>query len=68
MEAGLAGVRGPAVINVAVADAPYGLAPAPALRPRTVGRSVKGRRTRSSPATPNPAVRQDPTSAKMKAH
>lgn len=58
MEAGLAGVPGPAVINAVAVGAPYALAPAPALHPRMVGRSVKERRTRSNPATPNPAVRK----------
>lgn len=58
MEVGLAGVLGLAVISVVVVDAPYGLVPAPVLHPRMVGRSVKERRTRSSPATPNPVVRQ----------
>lgn len=58
MVAGLAGVPGPAVISAVVAGAPYALALVPALPPRMVGRSVKERRTRSNPATPNPAVRQ----------
>ena len=58
MGVGLAGVPGPAVISAVVADALYGLAPAPARHPRMVGRSVRERRTRSNLATPNPAVRQ----------
>lgn len=58
MEAGPDGVRGPAATNAVVVGDPYALAPAPALHPRMVGKSVKERRTRSDPATPNPVVRQ----------
>lgn len=58
MEVGPGGVPGLAVINAVVVGDPFALAPAPALRPRTVGKSVKERRTRSNPATPNPVVRQ----------
>lgn len=46
MEAGPAGVPGPAATSAVVVDAPFGRAPAPALHPRMVGRSVKERRTR----------------------
>lgn len=58
MEVGPVGVPGLAVISAVVAGALYALAPAPALHPRMVGKSVKERRTRSNPATPNPVVRQ----------
>lgn len=58
MEAGLAGVPGPAATSAAAAGAPYARAPAPAPHPRTEGGSAKERRTRSNRATPNPAVRQ----------
>lgn len=57
MEDGLAGVPGLAAISVVVGDVLFGLAPAPALHPRMVGRNVKERRIRSNPATPNPVVR-----------
>lgn len=58
MEVGPDGVHGRAVINAVVAGDPYAPAPAPALHPRTVGKSVKERRTRSDRATPNPVVRK----------
>lgn len=56
MEAGPAGVPGPAVTSAVAAGAPSGRAPAPVLHLRTVGKNAKERRIRSSPATPNPAV------------
>jgi len=59
MEAGPDGAPGPAAISAVVADAPYALAPAPALHPRMVGGSVRERRTRSSLATPNLVVSLD---------
>lgn len=57
MEAGPGGAPGPAVISAVVEADPSALAPAPALRLKTEGKSVKGRKTRSNPATPNPVVR-----------
>lgn len=57
MEDGLAGVLGLAAINVVEGDVLFGLAPAPAPHPRTVGRNAKERRIRSNPATPSPVVR-----------
>lgn len=57
MEAGPTGVHGPFVISAVVAAARYALAPAPALHPKMVGRSVSERKTRSSRATPNLVVR-----------
>lgn len=56
MEAGLGGAPGPVVISSVVADAPFALAPAQVLHLRTVGRSVRERRTRSSLATLNHVV------------
>lgn len=46
MEAGPAGVPGPAVTSAVAAGAPSGPAPAPVLHPRTVARNVKERRIR----------------------
>ena len=57
MEAGPGGVHRPAVISLVVVDAPYVLAPAQALHPRMVGRSVRERKTKSCLVTPNHAVR-----------
>lgn len=57
MAGGLGGVPGLAVTSAVVVDVLFGPAPAPALRPRMVGRNAKERRTRSNPATPSPVVR-----------
>lgn len=56
MEAGPAGVPGPAVTSAVAAGVPSGHAPAPVLHPRTVAKNVKERRIKSSPATPNLVV------------
>lgn len=56
MEGGPDGVRGLAVISSVVVDAPYVLAPAQALHPRMVARSVRERKTKSSRVAPNHAV------------
>lgn len=65
MEGGLAGAPGLAVINLVEADGPSELALARVHRLKTEAASVRERRIRSNPATPDPAVRHHITKSKI---